>query len=202
MLFISESVVALIFQRGEFTSRDTAGTAFTLACYVLGLTGYFAQQVLTRAFYALQESDVPAKSAVVAVGANVCLNLVLVWSLGTGGLAASTAICSYLQVAILGFVLRRQLGPGILQGFGRALLQTLAVTFCMEAVLLVTMRALRDHSHALQVSAALLAGAGVFVLVSRLFRIEMLSLLLGERRSAVGKGRSRDGNRETNSDKA
>ena len=186
LLFISESVVALIFERGEFTSRDTAGTAFTLACYVLGLTGYFAQQVLTRAFYALQESDVPAKSAVVAVAANVCLNLVLVWHLGAGGLAASTAICSYVQVAVLGFVLRRQLGPGIVEGFGRALLQTLGVTFCMEAALLAVMRVLRDHGYAVQVSAALLVGAGVFLLVSRLFRIEMLSLLLGEKRAPAG----------------
>lgn len=182
LLFISESVVALIFQRGEFTSRDTAGTAFTLACYVLGLSGYFAQQVLTRAFYALQESDVPARSAVVAVLANLCLNLTLVWYLGTGGLAASTAICSYLQVAILATILRRQLGPGILAGMGRALVQTLAVTFCMEAVLLAVMGALKDHSHLIQVSTALLAGAGVFLLVSRLLRVEMLSLLLGERR--------------------
>ncbi len=182
LLFISESVVALIFERGEFTSRDTVGTALTLSFYVLGLSGYFAQQVLTRAFYALQESDVPAKSAVVAVLANVCLNLTLVWYLGAGGLAASTAICSYLQVAILSLVLHRQLGPGLLKGFGRAVLQTLGVTLCMEIVLLGVMYALRGQSHVLQVSAALFSGTGVFLLVSRLLRVEMLSLLLGQRR--------------------
>jgi putative peptidoglycan lipid II flippase len=185
LLFISESVVALIFERGEFTSHDTTGTTFTLSFYVLGLSGYFAQQVLTRAFYALQESDVPAKSAVVAVLVNLCLNLVLVWYLGTGGLAASTAACSYLQVVILAFALRRQLGSGILDGFGRAVLQTLGVTLCMEAVLLGVMYALRDHGHAVQLSAAVFSGAGVYLLVARLFRIEMLSLLLGERRQAA-----------------
>lgn len=182
LLLISEPVVALIFERGEFTSRDTAGTAFTLSFYVLGLSGYFAQQVLIRAFYALQESSIPAKSAVVAVLANLCLNLTLVWYLGAGGLAASTALCSYLQVVILATVLRRKLGPGILTGFGRALLQTLAVTFCMEVVLLGVMYALRGHGHALQVSAAVFSSAGVFLLVARLLRVEMLSLLLGERR--------------------
>ncbi len=185
LLFISEAVVALIFERGEFTSRDTVGTAFTLSFYVLGLSGYFAQQVLTRAFYALQESDVPAKSAVVAVLANLCLNLLLVWYLGAGGLAASTAACSYLQVAILGSVLRRRLGPGILKGLGHALLQTLGVTLCMEAVLLGVMYVFRGHGPAVQLSAALLSGTGVFLLLARLFRIEMLSLLLGEKRRAA-----------------
>jgi putative peptidoglycan lipid II flippase len=185
LLFISEPVVALIFQRGQFTSQDTAGTAFTLSCYVLGLSGYFGQQVLTRAFYALQKSDVPARSAVVAVVVNVFLNLVLVWYLGAGGLAASTALCSYLQVVILAVVLRRQLGPGMFTGMGRAFLQTLMVTFCMEAVLLGVMHVLRGQGTMLQLSAALLSGVGVFLLVSRLLRIEMLSLLLGERRRAT-----------------
>ncbi len=101
LLWISRPVVAVILQRGEFLPADTTKTAVTLCFYVLGLTGYFAQQVLTRAFYALQESSVPARTAVIAVCVSLILNLVLVWPLGSGGLAAATTLCSYLQVAML-----------------------------------------------------------------------------------------------------
>lgn len=185
LLLVGESLVSVIFERGEFSSADTIGTTFTLAFYVLGLSGYFAQQVLTRAFYSLQESDIPAKSAVVAVLVNVCLNLTLVWFLGAGGLAASTAICSYIQVAILVTVLRRQLGPDILQGMGRTILQTIGVTICMEAVLLAAMVALRQHGAVLQLSVAVPAAAGAYLLVSRLFHLKMLSLLFGGRRAKL-----------------
>ncbi len=185
LLFISESVVAAIFQRGEFSSLDTIGTSFTLAFYVLGLSGYFAQHVLARAFYSLQESDIPAKSAAAAVVVNVCLNLTLVWFLGTGGLAASTALCSYLQVAILTLVLRRQLGPGILAGLGRAILQTIAVTACMEAALLAVMAMLREHAPLIRLAVAVPVAAGVYLLAAKLLHVEMLSLLLGRRKTAA-----------------
>ncbi len=188
LLLISEPLVSAIFQRGEFTSADSIGTTFTLAFYSLGLSGYFAQQVLTRVFYSLQESNIPAKSAAAAVVINVCLNLTLVWFLGTGGLAAATAICSYLQVLVLTTVLRRQLGPDVLQGIGRAVLQTIGVTIGMEAVLLAAMHALHHHGAVVQLAVAVPAAAGTYWLIARLFHVEMLSLLLGSRRRPAAFG--------------
>ena len=85
LLLVSRPVVAVILQRGQFSVADTDKTAMTLSFYAIGLVGYFAQQVLTRAFYSLQESRIPAQSAVLAVVINLVLNLILVWPLGTGG---------------------------------------------------------------------------------------------------------------------
>ena len=117
LLLISRPVVAIILERGEFTHADTLETAATLSFYVLGLAGYFAQQILTRAFYSLQESGVPARTAVIAVCVSLVLNLVLVWPLGSGGLAAATAICSYVQVAMLSRLSGDVLGPACLPGW-------------------------------------------------------------------------------------
>jgi len=185
LLLISESAVAAIFERGEFSSLDTIGTTFTLSFYVLGLSGYFAQHVLARAFYSLQESDIPAKSAAVAVVVNVCLNLTLVWFLGTGGLAAATALCSYLQVVILTIVLRRRLGPDILHGLARAIFQTIAVTICMEAALLGVMHILRQQSHLARLAVAVPVAAAVYLIAAKILRVEMLTLLLGPRRQPL-----------------
>lgn len=182
LLLVGEPLVGLIFERGEFSSADTIGTTFTLAFYVLGLGGYIAQQVLTRVFYSLQESSVPAKSAAVAVLVNVFLNLTLVWFLGAGGLAASTAICSYLQVGILATILRRRFGPEIRTGMRRAVLETIGATVCMEVVLLAVLYAMRYHGVALQLSVAVPVAAGTYLLVARLWGMEMLSLLIGGRR--------------------
>ncbi len=185
LLLVSEPLVSAIFERGEFSSADTIGTTFTLTFYVLGLSGYFAQQVLTRAFYSLQESEIPAKSATVAVIVNVFLNLMLVWFLGAGGLAAATAICSYIQVAILTVALKRRLGRDILEGLRRAVLQTVGMTIGMEAVLLGVMYLMRHQGDILQLSVAVPMAAGAYLLISRIFHIEMLSLLFGTRHKPV-----------------
>ncbi|MHC4645103.1 MAG: murein biosynthesis integral membrane protein MurJ, partial [Planctomycetota bacterium] len=101
LLIVARPLVCALFQHGEFTSADTKAVARTLCFYALGLTGFFAQQIVTRAFYSTQDSRMPARSALAAVFANVILNLSLIWFMGTSGLALSTAICSYLQVLIL-----------------------------------------------------------------------------------------------------
>ena len=115
---------------------------------------------------------------------NLLLNLTLVWFLGTGGLAASTAACSYIQVIILAFVLRRRLGPGILTGLRRAVFQTIAVTFLMEMALLAVVFVLRDQSHIVRLAVAVPTAAAVYIAAAKLLRVEMLPLLLGARRKS------------------
>jgi len=183
LLLISRPVVAVILERGEFVPADSARTAVTLSFYALGLTGYFAQQVLTRAFYALQESRVPARTAVIAVGVSFVLNLVLVWPLGTRGLAAATSICSYIQVAMLVLALRRRLGAGVLAGTGRAMRDTALATGCMAAAVAGT-GYLAGRSGIVGLLLSVLIGTAVYVVVAKLLHIKMLSLFLGAGRHA------------------
>jgi putative peptidoglycan lipid II flippase len=194
LLLISRPLVAVILQRGEFTGADTGQTAVTLSFYTLGLMGYFAQQVLTRAFYSLQESGVPARSAVWAVFLNLVLSLTLVWPLGAGGLAAATALCSYVQVAILALALHRRFGRAVLAGLGRALGDTAFATLCMAAAVVAGRSLLGGRSAALTLPAAVLAGVTIYVATARLLRIEMLSLLWERRRSAPAQEFVKGGN--------
>lgn len=184
LLLISRPVVAIILERGEFTRADTLKTAATLSFYVLGLTGYFAQQVLTRAFYSLQESSVPARTAVIAVCVGAVLNLVLVWPLGSGGLAAATAVCSYVQVAMLIAVLRRRFGAGVFAGAGLALRDTTLATICMAATVGGARYLWGESGGILMLSVAVLTGVAVYMIAARVLGIEMLSLFLGGGRRA------------------
>jgi putative peptidoglycan lipid II flippase len=181
LLLVSRPLVALLLQRGRFTAADTSRTAITLSFYALGLAGYFAQQILTRAFYSLQESGTPAKSAVLVVFINIVLNLTLVWPLGSGGLAAATALCSYVQVAILTAVLRRRLGHGVLAGLGLAVRETTIATLCMAVVVAGGLYLLQGHGNALMLLFSVPAGVAVYVTVARWLDVEMLSLLWARR---------------------
>ena len=121
------------------------------------------------------------RSALVAVFANIVLNLVLVWFLGTGGLALSTAVCSYLQVVILVFVLRRRFGRGILQGMVSAAAKTVAATMGMCAAIAVGLYLSKGWADMFKLVLVVPSAAAAYLLAAKLLRIEMLSLLTGRR---------------------
>jgi putative peptidoglycan lipid II flippase len=185
MFLVARPLVSAVFEHGQFKSDDTPVVAWTLSFYAIGLCGYFLQQITTRAFYSMQDSKTPAISAVCAVAANVVLNLTLIWSLGTGGLAAATALCSYLQVAILLTVLRRKLDRSILDGLPITLIKTLAATVFMLAVGTIIMTVMRKlpagkSYDVLRLAAVVPAAATAYVLAAKVLRIKMLSALTGK----------------------
>lgn len=176
LLLVGRPLVRVIFQRGRFAPADTVLAANVLLFYVIGLCGYFAQQILARAFYSVQDSKMPARSALAAVCANIVLNLTLIWFLGTAGLAFSTALCSYLQVVMLAVVLRRRLGREILYRLPTTVAKTAAATLCMSIVALCVLRLLQNWPDILRLIVVVPLSAGIFLLTAKALQIRMLAL--------------------------
>jgi putative peptidoglycan lipid II flippase len=185
LFLIARPLVSALFEHGRFTAGDSEAAAGTLLFYALGLSGFFIQQIVTRAFYSVQDSKVPMRSALAAVSANIILNLVLIWFLGTGGLALSTTVCSYLQVVILIFVLCRRFGREVLEGMCSAAAKTTAATVFMAAVgaaFLALIYAFLPGGFwfdILKLAVVVPLSAAAYLLAAKLLRIEMLSLLTG-----------------------
>jgi putative peptidoglycan lipid II flippase len=187
IFLVAGPLVSAVFEHGEFKSDDTPIVAWTLSFYAIGLCGYFLQQITTRSFYSMQDSKMPAISALCAVGANIPLNLTLIWFLRTAGLAAATALCSYLQVAILVTVLRRKLGNSILEGLPITLMKTLLATAFMWAagkMVMIAMSGLPGGKlfDVLRLAAVVPAAAATYVLAAKVLRIRALSVLTGSTR--------------------
>lgn len=181
LFLVRNLVVSVLFERGRFTSNDTTLTAGVLFFYSLGLCGFFMQQVATRAFYSIQDSKMPARSALVAVCVNVILNLTLIWFIGAAGLALSTALCSYLQVVILVHALRKRFSSSVLDGMSTTLIKTLAATIFMWLAghcFLYLCRGLPNSTSfdILRLVVVVPSAAVVYTIVAKLLRIEMLSL--------------------------
>ena len=187
LVLVARPAIAVVFQHGQFAVHDTQRTAWTLGFYALGLCGYFGQQIVTRAFYSMQDSKIPAITAVVAVGVNVVLNLTLIWPLGTAGLAASTAICSYLQVVVLVGVLRRRYGSQATRDLAGPGLKTAAGTGIMALVGAGGLIALKPLGESFGVDVlrlvVIMGGCAIaYVLAAWVFRNPMLPVLMGRRK--------------------
>jgi hypothetical protein len=57
LVVLGEPIIRLIYERGKFHEGDTTMTAYALAGYSIGLTGYAAIKVLSPAFYALERCE-------------------------------------------------------------------------------------------------------------------------------------------------
>ena len=110
MVFARE-IVTLLFGRGAFTVEAVNMTASSLFYYSLGMVAFGLRDVLTRAFYALQDTRTPMINATIAVVINIVLNIVMSRFLGIGGLALATSISGIISALLMFVTLRKKIGP-------------------------------------------------------------------------------------------
>ena len=196
LILVARPLVAAIYQHGKFTSADTELSSRVLIFYALGLCGYFTQQLLPRAFYAMKDSKIPARTAMLAVVLNVFLNLTLIWPMGVGGLALSTALCSYVQVGILVWLLHRKYKLRLTEGFWFIFLKTAFGTVLMGAggwVTLVVMGGLGQDTLGNVIRLVILVGVcgGIYAIAAWALKNPMFGLIISTRRkkalSVVGR---------------
>jgi putative peptidoglycan lipid II flippase len=106
---LAEPIIQLLFEHGNFTPDDTRLTVYALLHYLPGLIGYALAYVLTRAFYALQDTRTPLFVGAVTVALNVVLDYALVGPMGVGGLALATSLAGIANALVLLLILRRTL---------------------------------------------------------------------------------------------
>lgn len=110
LIALATPIIALIFERGQFTATDTAATARALQFYAVGLIGYSVVRIVSPAFYALHKSRIPVIASIASVIVNVVLAIYLVRIMGFAGLALGTSIAAIFNAAIQLVMLRRELG--------------------------------------------------------------------------------------------
>jgi putative peptidoglycan lipid II flippase len=182
LILLGEPVVRLLFERGKWTAESTAATTWALAFFAVGVAGFSALEVLSRAFYALSDTATPVKVGIAAMLSNILLSFVLIRVMGDptslargpfAGLALANALTTLLEAAALWALLRRRIGglrdAYVLGGAWRAGLAALG----MGVALLVVLNLVTFDSSALLI--ALVGGsigAGVFFGLSLLLGIE------------------------------
>ena len=165
LFLLAQPIVALLLQSGKFTVASTLITASALRFYSLGIFAWSAQAILTRGFYALQDSRTPVISGTVMTVVFIMMNWLVVnattW--GVSGLALATSIAAVLHMLVMFVLLRRRMrglnDRHMLLSVGRLLLAVFALSVAAW-VLRVGMDALLPPTIAPKI------GAGLVLLVS------------------------------------
>lgn len=106
---LAEPIVRLLFERGIFDSLATKRVALSLACLAPGLLMFSMNNILARAFYALQDIKTPMRISIFCLLLNLALSMWLVWPFREAGLAVANTATAGLNSALLLFALRRKL---------------------------------------------------------------------------------------------
>ncbi len=78
MFLLAEPIITLLLQSGKYTHADTLVTAAALRSLSLGIFAWSCQSLLTRGFYALQNSKVPVISGAIVSVLFVAMNAYVV----------------------------------------------------------------------------------------------------------------------------
>jgi putative peptidoglycan lipid II flippase len=198
-LALAGPIVRLLLEHGVVTEASTSLLVPVLMVFVLGLVPFSTFQLVLRAFYALQDTRTTFRVNLVSVGVNVVVDLLLFnllpqrWKIP--GLAFGHVSSYTVGSALLLYLLSRRIGglegSRILGAVGRML----AAGLVMVAATLLVARGVaaaidpglgRDL---VTVVAGVIVGAGTYLAVARLLRVEELALLLDVVRRRGTRGR-------------
>ncbi|MDQ2688142.1 MAG: murein biosynthesis integral membrane protein MurJ [Armatimonadota bacterium] len=199
LFLLAAPLVTFLLQSGKFDAHGTMITASALRFYSLGIFAWSAQAILTRGFYALQDTRTPVISGTIMTVLFIGMNWLVVNAthMGVGGLALATTIAAVLHMLVMYVLLRRRMsglnGGALLASVTKTLLATAALC-ALVWLLRVGLDAelpgtLTPKIH----SAAVLAVAGglglvAFLLVARLLRMSELQSVVDMVRRKRNKG--------------
>jgi putative peptidoglycan lipid II flippase len=109
LALLSEPIIRLLFERGAFHAEDTVLMTPVLAAYAIGLPFLSFTTVALRGFYALKDTSIPVRSAVLSFVVNVVMSVVLMHWFSTVGLAVASNLAVLAQAWFLQTRLSRKL---------------------------------------------------------------------------------------------
>ncbi|MGA9342455.1 MAG: murein biosynthesis integral membrane protein MurJ [Rhodanobacteraceae bacterium] len=194
LVLLAKPLVATLFQHGHFTAHDADMAALSLSALSVGLPAFALVKVVAPAFYARQDTRTPVRAGVIAMIANMVMNVffvTLLFLLWRGpahpgddwlaaiarvpglhmGLALSSALASYLNLSQLWRALARE-GIYVREpGWGRHLFRLGCGCAAMVAALLLGLAFWHDWSawptsvRVLRLGTLIVAGGASFVAV-------------------------------------
>jgi putative peptidoglycan lipid II flippase len=200
LIILGHPIVQVLFEYGKFSSEASWLTTWALAAFSIGLFGYAAVKILAAAFYAYQSTTIPVVvasgcivlNAVIDVSALMARQKLSVlhpeWAellngrIGVASLALSTSISSLLNAAGLYVLLRKKVGllggNRILRTIVKSSVGCIAMGLFSWGIMHLNIHSLGSLAkfvriaRGLELAIAITGGAGIYLLVARMLRME------------------------------
>jgi putative peptidoglycan lipid II flippase len=184
LILLRRPLIEVLYERGEFTARSTDLVAWALLWYTAGLVGHSLVEILSRAFYAHQDTRTPVIVGALAMGLNIVFSFLFsnifsrIGWMPHGGLALANSLATGLESIALIMLMQKRLngidGAHIWKGVGVAVLGS----GLMAAVILGWQSLVGGGSSVLGVLGGLGLGLGFYVGLMWIMKMpEMLGMV-------------------------
>jgi putative peptidoglycan lipid II flippase len=108
LIFMAMPILTTLFHYKAFNILDVLMTGHSLRAYAIGLPAFVLIKILSAGYFSRQDTKTPVTIGLIAVVANIVLNLLFVWLLfifhpeyAHVGLALATSFSAWLQAFLL-----------------------------------------------------------------------------------------------------
>jgi putative peptidoglycan lipid II flippase len=185
-MVIGEPIVRLLFEHGQWTADATAATAKILFFYSIGMFAQAALMVITRSFYAINDTKTPVYVGFASIFLNLILNWTLMKLMGGAGLALAFSLISIFNMTVLLILLRNKVeriqGKQLLTSFIKTALAGLVMALITFATAWGFAKVIGIQTLVLQgvqVLLALIIGGGGYFLMGIFLKMEETETVVG-----------------------
>jgi putative peptidoglycan lipid II flippase len=190
LILVADPAIRLLFQLGQLDAHDATLIRSSLVFYAGAIWAFSLLQIINRAYYAIHDTVTPLRMAIMNIVINLVVEIPLLWWLGECAMALGTLVSFAIQAVVMLWMLDRKLGGLGLKQILSPVMKMVVATAVMTAVLLA-LRASPIYpsgtgrlTWSMQLSLLIVAGAGVYLGMCWMLKVDTMSHLLPKRFSA------------------
>lgn len=134
LILLAGPILITLFQYGQFSAMHATMSAKSLFAYAVGLPGMILVKVLSSSYFSRHEHRTPVRIGVIAMCANIGLNLILIGPLAHAGLALATSLAAFINAGLLFYYLRKDQYYLSVSGWRLFLLRLVLATVVMAVL--------------------------------------------------------------------
>jgi putative peptidoglycan lipid II flippase len=190
MFILAGPVVATLFNYGAFTAEDVRMASYSVMAYSFGLMAITLVKVLAPGYFSRQDTKTPVKVGIIAMVANIALNVAIVVPMVRmgvpaphAGLALATGLAAAINAGLLYRGLRRMNVYRPEAGWRWILTRALVANVAMGVVVWLLAGDLDSWidadwmARAVRLGVCIFAGAGTYALVLLIFGLRPRHLM-------------------------
>lgn len=110
LMVFGVELISLLLRTGRFNAESTSRVAAALRIYGIALIGNASVRLFATTFFALGDTRLPARYAVVRVAASTAISLALMGPFGVVGVVGGAVAAAWIEALLLGRKLRHRIG--------------------------------------------------------------------------------------------
>lgn len=174
IFIFNKEIILFLFQRGNFSENNAIISAKCLGYYGIAFTFIGLREIITKIFYALNNTKTPVINASIGIIFNIILNILLSSFLGLPGIALATTVSVIFTVTSLIYIMQKKYRLLYLKNIFSILLKVILSCIFMSIILIYIKDLLHEKNLFINLFSSFIIGIFVYFLIISYMKIKIV----------------------------